>query len=60
MKDQALVLIVAQRLTSVINADKIIVLEEGKMKAIGTHQELMKNCLLYQEIAKSQNLEVVV
>ncbi|WP_024563370.1 ABC transporter ATP-binding protein [Candidatus Phytoplasma tritici] len=60
MKGQTLVLIVAQRLTSVINADKIIVLEEGKMKAIGTHQELMKNCLLYQEIAKSQNLEVVV
>ncbi|WP_252861410.1 ABC transporter ATP-binding protein [New Jersey aster yellows phytoplasma] len=60
MKGQNLVLIVAQRLTSVINADKIIVLEEGKMKAIGTHQELMKNCLLYQEIAKSQNLEVVL
>lgn len=60
IKEQTLVLIVAQRLTSVINVDQIIVLEEGKMKAIGTHQELMKNCLLYQEIAKSQNLEVVV
>jgi ATP-binding cassette subfamily B multidrug efflux pump len=60
IKEQALVLIVAQRLTSVINADKIIVLEEGKMQAIGTHQELMRNCILYQEIAKSQNLEVVV
>ncbi|MBS2126150.1 ABC transporter ATP-binding protein ['Fragaria x ananassa' phyllody phytoplasma] len=58
MKQKALVLIVAQRLTSVLTADKIVVLNEGCIVAIGPHEELIKNCLLYQEIAKSQNLKV--
>lgn len=48
------VLIVAQRISTILNADKIIVLDEGKIEGIGTHQELMKNCQVYQEIAYSQ------
>ncbi|MFB0638142.1 ABC transporter ATP-binding protein [Candidatus Phytoplasma solani] len=59
MKEQALVFIVAQRLTSILTADKIVVLEDGRMIASGTHEQLMASCLLYQEIAKSQNLEIV-
>ena len=47
-------LIVAQRIGTIRNADKIIVLDEGKMVGIGTHEELMKNCSVYQEIALSQ------
>jgi ATP-binding cassette subfamily B multidrug efflux pump len=50
----AVVLIVAQRVRSVIDADRIIVLDEGKVAAIGTHQELLKSCSVYQEIVKSQ------
>jgi ATP-binding cassette subfamily B protein len=48
------VLIVAQRISTILNADKIIVLDEGKIDGVGTHQELMKNCQVYQEIAYSQ------
>ena len=48
------VLIVAQRISTIINADQIIVLDEGKIVGIGTHKELMKNCEVYQEIALSQ------
>ena len=50
----ATTLIVAQRIGTIKNADKIIVLEEGKMVGCGTHKELMKNCQVYQEIALSQ------
>ncbi len=48
------VLIVGQRINTIMNADKIIVLDEGKIVGRGTHQELMKNCEVYQEIAASQ------
>lgn len=48
------VLIVGQRINTIMNADKIIVLDEGKIVGQGTHQELMKNCEVYQEIAASQ------
>ena len=48
------VLIVGQRINTIMNADKIIVLNEGKIVGQGTHQELMKNCEVYQEIAASQ------
>ncbi len=48
------VLIVAQRISSIIDADKIIVLDEGRMVGIGTHDTLLKNCKVYQEIASSQ------
>ena len=48
------VLIVGQRINTIMNADKIIVLDEGKIVGQGTHQELMRNCEVYQEIAASQ------
>lgn len=47
-------IIIAQRITSVMEADKIIVLDEGKIKAIGKHEELMKNCDIYKDIFHSQ------
>lgn len=48
------VLIVAQRISTILNADKIIVLDQGEIVAEGTHKELMKSCDVYQEIASSQ------
>ncbi len=48
------VIIIAQRISTVLHADQIIVLYEGKICGIGTHNELMKSCKVYQEIAKSQ------
>ncbi len=51
---EATTLIVAQRIGTVKNADKIIVLDEGKMVGCGTHEELLKTCKVYQEIALSQ------
>lgn len=52
-KDSA-VLIVAQRISSIMDADKIIVLDEGEVVSIGTHKELLKNSKVYYEIATSQ------
>ncbi|WP_251859454.1 ABC transporter ATP-binding protein [Clostridium sp. Marseille-Q2269] len=51
---ESTVLIVAQRISTIIDADKIIVLDEGKIVGTGTHSELMKNCEVYKEIAFSQ------
>lgn len=48
------VIIVAQRISTVLNADQIIVLEEGKIVGKGTHRELMENCDTYKQIALSQ------
>lgn len=47
-------LIVAQRIGTVLNADKIVVLENGEVVGVGTHSELMKNCDTYKQIALSQ------
>ena len=47
-------IIVAQRIGTIINADKIVVLDKGKCVGIGTHKELLKNCEVYKEIALSQ------
>ncbi len=47
-------LIVAQRIGTIMDANKIIVLDKGEMVGIGTHKELMENCKVYQEIAYSQ------
>lgn len=47
-------LIVAQRIGTIRNADKIVVLDEGKTVGIGKHEELIKNCPVYREIAMSQ------
>lgn len=51
------VFIVAQRISTVLNADQIIVLDEGKIVGIGKHEDLMKNCEIYKEIALSQVTE---
>lgn len=50
----ATVLIVAQRISTIMNADQIIVLDEGKIVGKGTHKELLKTCDIYKEIASSQ------
>jgi ATP-binding cassette subfamily B protein len=50
----ATVLIVAQRVGTVMNADRIIVLDEGRIAGIGTHHELLETCDVYQEIISSQ------
>jgi len=50
----ATVIIVAQRVSTIIDADRIIVLDEGKIVGNGTHQELMKSCEVYREIVSSQ------
>lgn len=50
----ATTLIVAQRIGTILNADKIVVLDNGKCVGIGTHNELMKKCKVYKEIALSQ------
>ena len=47
-------LIVAQRIGTIKNADKILVLDEGKLVGVGKHEELLKNCRVYREIAESQ------
>lgn len=51
---QSIVLIVAQRISTIMDADRIIVLDEGKIVGQGTHRELLKNCPIYHEIAASQ------
>lgn len=51
---QSIVLVVAQRISSIVEADKIIVLNEGHLVGQGTHRELMRDCAIYQEIAASQ------
>ena len=48
------VIIVAQRINTILNADQIIVLDDGKIAGKGTHEELMKNCEVYRQIALSQ------
>ena len=51
---EATTIIVAQRISTILNADKIIVLDDGHMAGIGSHKELMKNCEVYRQIAMSQ------
>ncbi len=48
------VLIVAQRISTILSAEQIIVLDDGRIAGIGTHRELLKNCEVYQQIAASQ------
>ena len=47
-------IVVAQRVSSILDADTIVVLNEGKMVGIGNHEELLKSCPIYQDIVKSQ------
>ncbi len=51
---EATILIVAQRISTILKADQIVVLDEGKIVGIGTHEQLLKNCQVYKEIALSQ------
>ena len=51
---EATTIIVAQRVSTILHADQIIVLDEGQIAGIGTHAELLKNCEVYQQIALSQ------
>lgn len=53
VKDAA-VLLVAQRISTIMDADRIVVLDEGRVAGIGTHKELMASCVVYQQIARSQ------
>jgi ATP-binding cassette subfamily B protein len=48
------VVIVAQRVSTIMDADRIIVLEDGKIAGVGRHGDLMKNCDVYRQIAASQ------
>ena len=50
----ATVIIVAQRISTILHADRIIVLDEGKIAGMGTHEELLRDCEAYREIARSQ------
>ena len=50
----AVVILVAQRISTIMDAEQIIVLDEGRVVGIGTHRELLANCTVYQQIAKSQ------
>ncbi len=52
--EKATVLIVAQRVSTIMHADQILVLDEGRVVGMGTHEELLKNCKTYREIAESQ------
>lgn len=52
--DQSTILVVAQRISTILDAEQIIVLDEGKVVGKGTHEQLMKTCRVYQEIALSQ------
>lgn len=52
--DQSTILVVAQRISTILDAEQIIVLDEGKVVGKGTHEQLMRSCRVYQEIALSQ------
>jgi ATP-binding cassette subfamily B protein len=54
MGNDATMIVVAQRVGTIIDATRIIVLDNGKAVGIGTHKELLKNCQLYREIAEIQ------
>ena len=47
-------LLIAQRITSVMDADKIVVLDHGEVVGLGRHEDLLKSCQVYQEIYQSQ------
>lgn len=57
---ESTVLIVAQRIATIMHADKILVMDEGRIVGMGTHSELLKNCEVYLEIAKGQLSEAEI
>lgn len=50
----ATVIMVAQRVSSILNADRILIVDHGEIVGNGTHEELLQNCPLYREIAELQ------
>ena len=52
--ENSTVLLVAQRVSTIMHAQQIVVLDEGRVAGIGTHKELLKTCKTYREIAESQ------
>ena len=54
MKNEYTILIIAHRLSTVIDCDRILFLDEGKIKAEGTHQELLNSCKNYQNLYESE------
>ena len=50
----AAVILVAQRISTIMDADQIVVLDEGRVAGIGTHKQLLESCAVYQQIARSQ------
>ena len=56
----ATVIIVAQRVSTIMDADQIIVLDAGEVAGIGTHRELLENCQIYREIVASQLSEEAI
>ena len=54
MKGEYTILIIAHRLSTVIGADRLLLINDGKIEAEGTHQELLKNSKAYQELYKSE------
>ena len=48
-------IIIAQRVSSVQDADKIVVMDNGRINAVGTHEELLQSCAIYKEVYESQN-----
>ncbi|MDV3166128.1 MAG: ABC transporter ATP-binding protein ['Waltheria sp.' little leaf phytoplasma] len=60
LRKDSIIIIVAQRLSSILNADKIIVLDDGKIIDIGKHEELMHRCQIYKNIAFSQKIKEVL
>ena len=55
----AAVIIVSQKTSSIVQADQILVLGDGGMQGLGTHEELLDSCQLYREIVESQSGEVL-
>jgi ATP-binding cassette subfamily B protein len=53
----SIVITIAQRVTTIMDADQILVIDEGRIVGIGTHRELLESCEIYLEIAKSQLTE---
>ncbi|MDV3158154.1 MAG: ABC transporter ATP-binding protein, partial [Pigeon pea little leaf phytoplasma] len=60
LRKDSIIIIVAQRLSTILNADKIIVLDNGKIIDVGKHEELMNRCQIYKNIAFSQKIKEVL